>query len=124
MQYDIDTADYHNLYGHNRNHADTFPALFVVPVREADAKVCAVSRLRPSCGGFGQLVIYCLKSVNVFIGSHGIPEFLSIARVVILHLWKRQMLLSLRGEPSVICCWCSLFFDISYQIRFAFFWYC
>lgn len=25
---------------------------------------------------FGMLVIYCLKDVNVFAGSHGIPELL------------------------------------------------
>lgn len=46
---------------------------------------------------FGLLVIYCLKNVNVFTGNHGIPEFLSIVLVVILHLWKRQMLLSIAG---------------------------
>mgnify|MGYP000149559307 CR=1 FL=1 len=46
---------------------------------------------------FGLLVIYCLKNVNVFTGNHGIPEFLSIALVIILHLWKRQMLLSIAG---------------------------
>lgn len=46
---------------------------------------------------FGLLVIYCLKNVNVLTGSHGIPEFLSIVLVVILHLWKRQMLLSIAG---------------------------
>ena len=42
---------------------------------------------------FGMLVIYCLKNVSVFTGSHAIPEMLSIALVVALHLWKRQMLL-------------------------------
>lgn len=46
---------------------------------------------------FGLLVIYCLKNVNILTGSHGVPEFLSIALVVILHLWKRQMLLSIAG---------------------------
>lgn len=46
---------------------------------------------------FGLLVIYCLKNVNVLTGSHGVPEFLSIALVVLLHLWKRQMLLSIAG---------------------------
>ena len=46
---------------------------------------------------FGMLVIYCLKNVNIFTGSHAIPEMLSIALVVALHLWKRQMLLSIAG---------------------------
>lgn len=46
---------------------------------------------------FGLLIIYSLKNVSIFSGSHGIPEFLSIALVVALHLWKRQMLLSIAG---------------------------
>ena len=46
---------------------------------------------------FGMLVIYCLKNVSIFTGSHAIPEMLSIVLVVALHLWKRQMLLSIAG---------------------------
>lgn len=46
---------------------------------------------------FGLLVIYCLKNVSLFNGSHGLPEFISIGLVVILHYWKRQMLLSIAG---------------------------
>lgn len=46
---------------------------------------------------FGLLVVYCLKGVNLFAASHGIPELLSIAAVAGLHLWKRQMLLSIAG---------------------------
>lgn len=44
---------------------------------------------------FGMLVIYCLKNVSLFSGSHGLPELVSIAVVVALHLWKRQMLISI-----------------------------
>lgn len=50
---------------------------------------------------FGMLVIYCLKNVSLFSGSHGITELLSILLVVLLHLWKRQMLLSIAG--GTIC---------------------
>lgn len=46
---------------------------------------------------FGLLVVYCLKDVSVLSGSHGIPEAISILVVVLLHLWKRQMLLSIAG---------------------------
>ena len=45
----------------------------------------------------GLLVVYCLRSVNLFSGSHGLPEAISIALVTALHLWKRQMLLSIAG---------------------------
>lgn len=50
---------------------------------------------------FGLLIIYCLKNVSIFTGSYAIPELLSIAVVVVLHLWKRQMLLSIAG--GTIC---------------------
>lgn len=50
---------------------------------------------------FGLLVIYCLKDVSFFTGSHGIPELIAIGVVVLLHLWKKQMLLSIAG--GTIC---------------------
>ncbi len=46
---------------------------------------------------FGLLVVYCLKNVDILSGSHGIPEAIAIAAVVGLHLWKKQMLLSIAG---------------------------
>ncbi len=46
---------------------------------------------------FGMLVVYCLKNVNVFTGSHGMPELIGIGIVALLHLWKRNMLLSIAG---------------------------
>lgn len=46
---------------------------------------------------FALLVVYCLKDVNILAGRHGIPEAISILVVVILHLLKRQMLLSIAG---------------------------
>ena len=46
---------------------------------------------------FGLLVVYSLKDVSVFSGSHGIPELIAVAVVAGLHLWKRQMLLSIAG---------------------------
>ncbi len=46
---------------------------------------------------FGMLVVYCLKNVEVLSGSHGLPECIAILAVVGIHLWKRQMLLSIAG---------------------------
>ncbi len=46
---------------------------------------------------FGMLVVYCLKNVSLLTGSHGFPELISIVLVVGLHLWKRNMLLSIGG---------------------------
>ena len=41
------------------------------------------------------LVVYCLKNVSFFAGSHGIPEIAASAVVVGLHVWKRNTLLSI-----------------------------
>ena len=50
---------------------------------------------------FGLLVIYCLRNVNVLGGTYGIPELLAITLVIVLHLWKRQMLLSIASGTIV-----------------------
>ena len=41
------------------------------------------------------LVIYCLKSVELLKGNHGIPELLSVFLVAILHVWRKNTLLSI-----------------------------
>ena len=46
---------------------------------------------------FGMLVVYCLKNVSIISGSHGLPEVIAIATTVTLHLWQKQMLLSVAG---------------------------
>ena len=46
---------------------------------------------------FGLLVVYCLKNVTLFSGSHGVPEAIAIAVTAGLHLWRKQMLLSIAG---------------------------
>ncbi len=46
---------------------------------------------------FAMLVVYCLRNVSLFTGSHGLPEAIAIALTAGLHLWKRQMLLSIAG---------------------------
>lgn len=46
---------------------------------------------------FGMLVVYCLRGVDPLAGSRGLPELISLLVVVALHLWKRQMLLSIAG---------------------------
>lgn len=46
---------------------------------------------------FGMLIIYCLKDVSIVSYSYGIPELISILVVIMIHLYKRQMLLSIAG---------------------------
>ncbi len=46
---------------------------------------------------FGFLVIYCLKSVNISEISSIVPQLLAVIMVAALHIWRRQMLLSIAG---------------------------
>ena len=45
----------------------------------------------------GMLVVYCLKGVSLLAAPHGLPELIAVAAVVLLHLWKRNTLLSIGG---------------------------
>lgn len=46
---------------------------------------------------FAMLVVYCLRNVSPLQYSYGLPELIAIAVTIGLHLWKRQMLLSIAG---------------------------
>ena len=45
----------------------------------------------------GMLVIYCLKDISLLRYPYGLPELLACAAVVVLHVWKRNSLLSIGG---------------------------
>lgn len=44
---------------------------------------------------FALLIVYCLKDVSFLSGAHGVPEIAASAATVIVHLWKRNMMLSM-----------------------------
>lgn len=50
---------------------------------------------------FGMLIIYCLKNVSIFSGNRAIPELIGIGITVLLHLLKRNMLLSVAGGTVI-----------------------
>ncbi len=47
------------------------------------------------------LVVYCLKSVNFLTGNHGIAEVIGVISVIVLHLLKRNTLLSIFGGTII-----------------------
>lgn len=49
----------------------------------------------------GLLVVYCLKDVSFLTAPFGIPELLGIAATAALHLWKRNMLISISGGTVI-----------------------
>ena len=43
----------------------------------------------------GMLVVYCLKNTSFVDSPHGIPELVAVSVVVLLHIWRRNTLLSI-----------------------------
>ena len=41
------------------------------------------------------LVVYCLKGISFRKAPFGLPEIISVVIVVVLHIWKRNTLLSI-----------------------------
>ncbi len=47
------------------------------------------------------LVVYCLRSIHLLEGNHGLPELIATGLVILLHLWKKNILLTV--SVSTIC---------------------
>ena len=45
----------------------------------------------------GMLVVYCLKDISFTTASFGIPEAIGCITVALLHIWKRNTLMSIGG---------------------------
>ena len=49
----------------------------------------------------GMLVVYCLKNTKVLSAPFGMPELIAVDTVVLLHIWKRNNLLSI-GAGTIL----------------------
>lgn len=67
--------------------------------RETPAFVQYIGKFLPSAV-FGMLVVYCLRNVDITQATYGIPELISIIATVGIHMWKRQMLLSIAAGTA------------------------
>ena len=56
---------------------------------------------------FGMLILYCLKSVTPFAGSHGIPEAIAIAVTIACTGGSTRHWSPSPAVRCVMCCWCS-----------------
>lgn len=86
-----------------------FPFLLFPEGKEIPEYINYLGKVLPMAV-FGLLVIYSVKQVSLLKAPYGIPEALGILVVVLLHGWKRQMLLSIGGG--------TLFYMILVQTMF------
>lgn len=70
------------------------PFLLFSPDREAPKYVEYLGRTLPFAT-IGLLVVYCLKDVSLAGGSHGLPEAIAVAAIVVLHWWRGNTLVSI-----------------------------
>ena len=49
----------------------------------------------------GMLVVYCLRSTQVFAYPYGVPELIACLAVIGLHAWRRNVLLSV-GAGTIL----------------------
>lgn len=70
------------------------PFLVFGEKRETPPLVVYLGKVLP-CAIMGMLVVYCLKDVSFLSAPFGVAELLGCAVVALLHLWKRNSLLSI-----------------------------
>lgn len=68
--------------------------------KEIPPKVVFIGKVLPPAI-IGMLVVYCLRSTSVLAYPYGIPELIAGLTVVILHLWKRNIFLSI-GAGTIL----------------------
>ena len=70
------------------------PFLIFGKNRETPPLISYLGRVLPYAI-MGMLVVYCLKDISLVSSPFGIPEILGCAAVTLLHIWKRNTLLSI-----------------------------
>ncbi len=76
------------------------PFLAFTPGRELPAFVKYLGKALPSAL-FAFLVVYCMKDISFTEGNHGLPEIIATIATTALHVWKRQMMLSMAAGTLV-----------------------
>ena len=76
------------------------PFLLFPKGKEIPPKVLYLGKALPPAV-IGMLIVYCFRSVNFLSYPHAAPELIAAAVVVILHVWKRNNLLSI-GAGTVL----------------------
>ena len=72
------------------------PFLIFTKGRKVPEVVAYLGRVLPYAV-MAMLVVYCLKGISFVKAPFGLPELISVVLVVILHVWKRNTLLSIVG---------------------------
>jgi branched-subunit amino acid transport protein AzlD len=76
------------------------PFVFFPNADKAPKYVLYLGKLLPAAA-ISLLVVYCLRYIDFTASPRGMPEFIAIAVVVVLHLWKKNTLVSIAAGTVV-----------------------
>lgn len=85
------------------------PFLIFSRGRRVPDYIVRLGRLLPAAA-FGLLVVYSFKDMSLFFYPYGLPELIAAITVTGLHLWRRNMLLSIAGGTAVYMLLVNLIF--------------
>lgn len=76
------------------------PFILFPPEKQTPPYIQYLGKMLPSAA-LGLLVIFCFKDLSIFTANHAIPELLAVGITILLHVWKRQTLISIAGGTIV-----------------------
>jgi branched-subunit amino acid transport protein AzlD len=76
------------------------PFLLFPPHKNTPNYIVYLGRMLPYAV-MGFLVIFCLKAVSPLSWPYGLPEAIAILCILILHLWRRNVLLSIGAGTAI-----------------------
>ena len=76
------------------------PFLLFPQGKQAPRFITWLGRLLPRAA-MAMLLVYCLKDVSFQAAAGWLPAFAGVVATVCLHVWKRQMMLSIAGGTAV-----------------------
>ena len=85
------------------------PFLLFGGKKEVPASIQYLGKVLPMAV-MGTLVVYCLKGINLIVTPYGIPEIVSALVVILLHLWKRNVFLSIAAGTACYMIFIQLIF--------------
>jgi len=76
------------------------PFILFPNVKSIPLYITYLGKMLPSAA-IGLLVVYCLRNVDFTIAPRGIPEAVAILAVALLHIWKKNTLLSIAAGTII-----------------------
>ncbi len=70
-----------------------FPFIVFGSRREVSKRILYIGRVLPPAV-IAVLVVYCLRNITPFTAPYGLAELISVGLVAVLHLWKKNTILS------------------------------